>query len=134
MDKERFAGTTLANGFISQSPSSFQDRRQFSRLGSYKQDWVLFFAGYSRRTEPWQVFWGCPIIEKSIATQDRALGHIMEPKLQIPFNVYGIMAITRQSILALLPLSLSVIHKHSSSGYIQKDGFKTNANIRREFE
>lgn len=74
--------------------------------------------------EPWQIFWGCPIIEKSIATQDRALGHIMKPKLQIPFNVYGIMAITRQSILALLPLSLSVIHKHSSSGYIQKDGFQ----------
>lgn len=72
------------------------------------------------RTEPWKVFWGCPIIGKSIATHDRALGHIMRPKLQIPFNVYGIMAITRPSILVLLPLSLPVIHKHSSSGYIQK--------------
>lgn len=61
---------------------------------------------------------------KSIATQDRALGHIMGPKLQILFNVYGIMAITRQSILALLPLSFPVIHKRSSSGYIQKDGFQ----------
>ena len=60
------------------------------------------------RTEPWKVFWGCSIIGKSIATQDRALGHIMEPKLQIPFSVYGIIAITRPSILVLLPLSLPV--------------------------
>lgn len=69
-------------------------------------------------------FWGCPIIEKSIATLDRAVGHITRPKLQIPFNGYGIMAITGQLILAFLRLSLPVMHKHSSSGYIQGDGFQ----------
>lgn len=48
----------------------------------------------------------------------------MGPKLQIPFNVYGILAVTRQSISALLPLSFPVIRKRSSSGCIQKDGFQ----------
>lgn len=106
-----------------ESPSNFQDRRQFSRLGSCKQAGFCALLDAAGRTEPWKVFWGCPIIGKSIATQDRALGHIIGPKLQIPFNVYGIMAITRPSIIVLLPLSLPVLHKHGS-GYIQKDGFQ----------
>lgn len=56
----------------------------------------------------------------------------MRPKLQIPVNVYGIMAITGQSILALLHLSLPVIHKHSSLDTFRKVGFETNANLQRE--
>lgn len=66
----------------------------------------MLIVGYRRKNLALKGSWGCLAIEKSIATQDRALGHIMGPKLQIPFNVYGIIAITRQSISALLPLSL----------------------------
>lgn len=89
------------------------------------RDGFLFLAAWSRENIALKgLLGGCPTIEKSITTQARELGHIMRPKLQIPFNVYGIKAITRQSILALLHLPLPVIHKHSSSGYFQKDGFR----------
>lgn len=76
------------------------------------------------RIQPYKIRWDCPTIEKSIVTQDRALGHIMRPKLQIPFRVYGIMAITWQSTLAVSLHSLPIILGYNGSEYMQKDGFQ----------
>lgn len=124
--RQRYSGTTLAREFKSQRvlACSLQNRRHFSRPGSDERDLFLFFAGCSRENLAPKGFLGLSYYWKSITTQDMALSHIMRPKLQIPFKVYGIMAITGQSILTLLRLSFRVIHKHSSSGCIQKDGFQ----------
>lgn len=56
----------------------------------------------------------------------------MGPKLQIPFNVYGVMAITRQSILALLPLSLPLYINIVAIGTFRKMGFKQIPTFREE--
>lgn len=43
--KGRDTENTLVREFKSQNPCRFQNRRHFSRLGLYKIDLVLFFAG-----------------------------------------------------------------------------------------
>lgn len=122
---ERYSRTTLAREFKSQRVlAAFRTEDTSLGRAPVKETCFCSSRDVAGRTHPQKVFWGCPIIEKSITTRDRALGHIMRPKLQIPFNVYGIMAIPGQSILALLRLSFPAIHKHSSSGCIQKDGFQ----------